>query len=527
MAADGKNPRSAAGSGATDSSLGIQHGADVTLEPIAGEIVDPAETAFNAAPDVLAAPESIRQELAVAQELAKNSLAAGTRANYKSQFDAFRRWADARRMSWLPAAVDTVAAHLAEVAVAQDEHGNELRDEYGNLVQGLHPDSVGMRLAAINKAHRVAGYPAPGDDDAIKTLMAGIRRTFGTAHDRARLAAVGPILKRLVASAGDVTRTTLMRRAMVLLAETTGATPGQLSKLGWNNILIGDTATTVTLPAATAHGDPVKIVLQPSDDPNECVARALSSLCEATETDGAVFTREDGKPLTREAIRLNLRKYDGWRDNAQLREQLEGRGEFDLTATRNIAVLLTGWFAALRRSNIVALRWNDLKRGPNGDWELIVRRSKTDQEGKGRTLLLPRTTHGGICPARAMDAWREAVDQEFGEAPQKTWPVFFPINRHGHPALRRGVPQAMSGAAINELVQTLARRAGLAEPEAYGAHSLRAGFVTEGLSRGGLSVAQVQEVTGHKSAQVLLQYYRKANLRRDNPATKVAESLNL
>lgn len=271
----------------------------------------------------------------------------------------------------------------------------------------------------------------------------------------------------------------------------------------------------------------MKIVLQPADDPNECAARALSSLCEATETDGGVYTREDGKPLTREAIRLNLRKFDDWRDDPQLREQLEGRGELDLTTTRNIAVLLTGWFAALRRSNIVALRWNDLKRGPSGDWELIVRRSKTDQEGKGRTLLLPRTTHGGICPARAMDAWREAVDQEFGETPQKTWPVFFPINRHGHPTLRCGAPQAMSGAAINEIVQILAKRAGLANPEAYGAHSLRAGFVTESLGPGRLSVAQVQEVTGHKSAQVLLQYYRKANLRRDNPAAKVAESLNL
>lgn len=72
-----------------------------------------------------------------------------------------------------------------------------------------------------------------------------------------------------------------------------------------------------------------------------------------------------------------------------------------------------------------------------------------------------------------------------------------------------------------------AQRAGLPEPRSFGAHSLRAGFVTEALGAGGLSIAQVQEVTDHKSTQILLEYYRKANLRKDNPAAKVAESLNL
>lgn len=153
------------------------------------------------------------------------------------------------------------------------------------------------------------------------------------------------------------------------------------------------------------------------------------------------FRCDDGHRLTREAVRLTLRRMDGWRTDPKVRELLDGRAELDLVTTRNVAILLTGWFGALRRSNIVALRWADLKRGPNGDWEMRLTRSKTDQEGNGRTLLLPRTTSGGLCPARAMDAWREAVDQEFGEPPAQTWPVFFrltvTVTRHAEVAAPR------------------------------------------------------------------------------------------
>jgi integrase len=49
----------------------------------------------------------------------------------------------------------------------------------------------------------------------------------------------------------------------------------------------------------------------------------------------------------------------------------------DLTAIRDRALLLVGFFCALRRSELVALTVQDLDRRPNG-WIVHIQRSKTD-----------------------------------------------------------------------------------------------------------------------------------------------------
>ena len=60
-----------------------------------------------------------------------------------------------------------------------------------------------------------------------------------------------------------------------------------------------------------------------------------------------------------------------------------------LTGLRDRALLLVGFAAAFRRSELVALDVADLEQTPEG-LRVTIRRAKTDQEGLGRTLAIVR-----------------------------------------------------------------------------------------------------------------------------------------
>src|SRR5260221_405555 len=77
-----------------------------------------------------------------------------------------------------------------------------------------------------------------------------------------------------------------------------------------------------------------------------------------------------------------------------------------LRELRDRAVLLLGFAGAFRRSELVALDVADIEDVPEG-LLISIRRSKTDQEGQGRKVAVPR---GEIaCPVAALKAWLEAA----------------------------------------------------------------------------------------------------------------------
>ncbi|RYF12356.1 MAG: integrase, partial [Oxalobacteraceae bacterium] len=63
-------------------------------------------------------------------------------------------------------------------------------------------------------------------------------------------------------------------------------------------------------------------------------------------------------------------------------------------------------------------------------------------------------------------------------------------------------------------VQHYAAAAGY-DPTVFAGHSLRAGFLTEGASQGA-TIFKLQEVSRHKSVQVLADYVRNAELFKDH-----------
>jgi site-specific recombinase XerC len=82
-----------------------------------------------------------------------------------------------------------------------------------------------------------------------------------------------------------------------------------------------------------------------------------------------------------------------------------GKGA-SLRELRNRDILLLGFAGAFRRSELVALNVDDLEETAEG-MLVTLRRSKTDQEGVGRRVAIPR---GEIaCPVAALRAWLVAA----------------------------------------------------------------------------------------------------------------------
>jgi site-specific recombinase XerD len=175
-----------------------------------------------------------------------------------------------------------------------------------------------------------------------------------------------------------------------------------------------------------------------------------------------------------------------------------------LRQLRDRAILLVGFASAMRRSELVALDLADLEW--TGDGVLIhIRHSKTDQEGLGQSVAVPRGATA--CPVAALKAWIEAAGIVSG-------PVFVRIwNKRS----QRVTDQRLHGRAIAAIVKAGARRLGF-DVSAFGAHSLRSGLVTSAVKRG-VSLLKICDQTRHKSIEMLRVYCRDAELFVGNAAT--------
>ena len=105
----------------------------------------------------------------------------------------------------------------------------------------------------------------------------------------------------------------------------------------------------------------------------------------------------------------------------------------DLLGLRDRALLLVGFFAALRRAELVGLEVSDVALG-GGAWTVTIRRSKTDQYGVGQVVALP-LLESPLCPVTALQGWLLAAGITGG-------PVFRTIDCEG---LRQARPPTVAG----------------------------------------------------------------------------------
>ena len=180
----------------------------------------------------------------------------------------------------------------------------------------------------------------------------------------------------------------------------------------------------------------------------------------------------------------------------QLLWSIEGSS---LAATRDRALIAFGMALAARRSELVALDVADLAWEAKG-LRVTIRRSKTDQDGEGAVVAVPEGRR--LTPLTHLRAWLDAANITEG-------PIFRPLWKGNRTRDAR-----LSDHAVARIVQARALAAGL-DPARYAGHSLRAGFVTSA-ARAGADVWKIQQVSRHKSMQVLSGYVRDARLFDDH-----------
>jgi site-specific recombinase XerD len=179
-----------------------------------------------------------------------------------------------------------------------------------------------------------------------------------------------------------------------------------------------------------------------------------------------------------------------------------GKGA-SLRELRNRAILLLGFAGAFRRSELVGLNVDDLEETAEG-MLVTLRRSKTDQEGLGRRVAIPR---GEIaCPVAALRAWLDAAGIAEGAIFRRIF------NRRN----QRVTDRRLAARNVASVVKAGAAKLGF-DPSSFGGHSLRSGLVTTAVKRG-VNLMKICDQTGHKSLEMLRVYSRDAELFACNAA---------
>ncbi|WP_419789596.1 tyrosine-type recombinase/integrase [Roseicyclus marinus] len=204
-------------------------------------------------------------------------------------------------------------------------------------------------------------------------------------------------------------------------------------------------------------------------------------------------------PTRDEEVRLSLRRVIRSRkkppqqargiSRAQLRDVLAAQPDTPW-GIRDSAILALGFEMLARRSELVALRDDDLDWRPDGTLRLTIRRSKTDQAGLGRYVFTSRDT------ARVVRCWVDwrGADFEF---------LFCPI--YQGQAVRRD----LNSVTVRRAIQKGAARAGLEFSGEFRGHSLRVGAAQELLCAGHDTVA-IMRAGGWKSVATLARYLEYA-----------------
>ncbi len=180
-----------------------------------------------------------------------------------------------------------------------------------------------------------------------------------------------------------------------------------------------------------------------------------------------------------------------------------------LTGKRDRALLALGFAGAFRRSELVALDVADLREDPDG-LRVMVRRSKVDQEGRGFEKAIP---HGRVIrPVALVREWLDAAGITEG-------PVFRPVSRSGRVRASKSATVAdmtprLTTQTVADIVKRYTAAAGL-DAETFGAHSLRAGYITSAAERGA-DLARIMDQSGHRDPRTVVGYIRRANAFKDH-----------
>jgi site-specific recombinase XerD len=188
---------------------------------------------------------------------------------------------------------------------------------------------------------------------------------------------------------------------------------------------------------------------------------------------------------------------------AERMESMIAHCQTNIIGIRDKALLLLGFSGAFRRSELVALQVNDIVRTPEGI-KVLIRRSKTDQEGKGHVIAILNGNKFRVVDV--LNTWLQAAKITEGY-------IFRSIRKNGE--VQKG---KLSCRSVADIVKRYAKKAGLTVDD-YSGHSLRSGFITSG-AQAGADLFKLMEVSRHKKPETVLGYVRESKLFENHAGEK-------
>ena len=181
--------------------------------------------------------------------------------------------------------------------------------------------------------------------------------------------------------------------------------------------------------------------------------------------------------------------------NSALRETMLSASATDLCGLRDRAMMAVGYDTLCRRSELVALRAEDLERRASGGANILVRRAKSDPNGNGRIAALSANA------LHVLEAWLHAAAITRG-------PIFRPVYRDTI------LPRSLHPGAVSRVLKAGALRAHLAPQVVAGlsGHSMRVGCAQD-LNLKGHDLLTIMRAGGWRSVNVVARYLEKVDLR--------------
>lgn len=158
----------------------------------------------------------------------------------------------------------------------------------------------------------------------------------------------------------------------------------------------------------------------------------------------------------------------------------------DLVGLRDRALLATAYDSLLRRAELVALDVDDLEADDDGAGRVMVRRSKTDQDGRGSFRFVAGDT------LAAVRAWLNAAGIEAG-------PLFRGVRRSG-----RVLEGRLGAGEVSRRFKRMAERAGI-DAAAVSGHSTRIGGACD-LVAAGVDLPALMTAGGWQTSRMPARY---------------------
>ncbi|MGY3581486.1 integrase [Bradyrhizobium sp. USDA 4341] len=165
-----------------------------------------------------------------------------------------------------------------------------------------------------------------------------------------------------------------------------------------------------------------------------------------------------------------------------------------LVGLRDRALLLFGFATGGRRRSEISEATLERLQRVGEEYIYRMGRTKTEQEGSERPVPIAGRA------AKAMDKWLTASGIQEG-------PLFRAVWDSG-----KVMEDAISVDTVARIIKRRAELAGL-DPEMFGGHSLRAGFMTEAGYRR-ISMIEAMNLSGHKDVNTAAIYYRAGEVLR-------------